>query len=476
VPNDENPVHRKVGLGGIQIEVDEMSNKRKSGKHAASGISHISVSKLFSRYDYDLDLDDDLRQKLAILYGDNGSGKTTLLKLAFNLLAHQPLRGHKTAISQIPFSDFTVTFKNGTVVSAHRASGEFTGSFRQQVRQGQEILAEAQFTAKENVIPKDYPSKEAARRARELGRTLQGMNLGLFYLSDDRELISNVFEEPEQLASDLYAAVLEQAHIGQQERLVQRKLSVRKPIDAALEAAIEKAETWVRQQVLSGAQKGEADTNEIYTSIIEKLASEQGTTKSSELRPLPDLVVEIKSQAARTLEYSRFGITPAADITRLVEALSRVRRNQATISKIAESYVNGLRARLDALQDIQSAVERLVDIVNSFYTDKSLQFDLKKGIRVISSGDSLLPPRALSSGEKQLLLLFCNTLVAKEEASIFFIDEPELSLNIKWQRALIGALLSATSGSTVQFLLATHSFELLAPYDSHVVELNRSRA
>jgi len=448
-----------------------MKKHRTHEKDAASGISHISVSKLFSRYDYDLHLDDDLRQKLAILYGDNGSGKTTILMLAFNLLGHQPGRGHRTAICRIPFSEFRVTFKNGITVSAQRAPGEFIGNFREQVRQGTQTLADAQFTAKDNKIPLEYPTKKAEHDAAELNRTLKQMNLGLFYLSDDRELISNVFEEPDQPEVD----PSEMIHYIRQQRFFQARLKAKKPIDMALEAAIEKAEGWVKQQVLSGSQKGEADTNEIYTSIIEKLAGERGRRSAKQFRPLEELITAIKSQAERTLQYSRFGITPPADTDRLVRALAKVKQNEATISKIAESYVNGLKARLDALQEIQTAVKQLVDIVNSFYTDKSLQFDLKTGIRVVGSNESQLLPTALSSGEKQLLLLFCNTLVAKEEASIFFIDEPELSLNIKWQRALINALLSATSGNTVQFLLATHSFELLAPYDSHVVELKPNK-
>ncbi|KHD09288.1 hypothetical protein PN36_34135 [Candidatus Thiomargarita nelsonii] len=78
----------------------------------------------------------------------------------------------------------------------------------------------------------------------------------------------------------------------------------------------------------------------------------------------------------------------------------------------------------------------------------------------------------LSSGEKQLLLLFCNTLIARDKATIFIIDEPEISLNIKWQRQLIRTLLNFTKDSQVQFLFATHSIELLSQYRSNVVKLS----
>ena len=57
------------------------------------------------------------------------------------------------------------------------------------------------------------------------------------------------------------------------------------------------------------------------------------------------------------------------------------------------------------------------------------------------------------------------------EATIFIIDEPEISLNVKWQRQLIHALLELTKGSQVQFILATHSMELLSQYMGHVIKL-----
>ena len=70
-----------------------------------------------------------------------------------------------------------------------------------------------------------------------------------------------------------------------------------------------------------------------------------------------------------------------------------------------------------------------------------------------------------------MLLLFCNTVRARAQATILIIDEPELSLNVKWQRRLIEALLQLVVGTRVQFVLATHSIELLAKHKQAVVRL-----
>ena len=65
----------------------------------------------------------------------------------------------------------------------------------------------------------------------------------------------------------------------------------------------------------------------------------------------------------------------------------------------------------------------------------------------------------------------CNTLAARDQASILIIDEPEISLNVKWQRGLVQALLDCIRGSNVQMIFATHSIELLARHKQHVVKL-----
>lgn len=90
---------------------------------------------------------------------------------------------------------------------------------------------------------------------------------------------------------------------------------------------------------------------------------------------------------------------------------------------------------------------------------------------LFSRHGSRLDPNLLSSGEKQLLLLLSNTILARETAAIFLIDEPELSLNVKWQRSLVDAILKCAEGSKIQFLLASHSLELITQHRRNAVRL-----
>jgi energy-coupling factor transporter ATP-binding protein EcfA2 len=131
--------------------------------------------------------------------------------------------------------------------------------------------------------------------------------------------------------------------------------------------------------------------------------------------------------------------------------------------------------RFAALDSLQKTLATFVDELNvRFLMNKRISFNLAGGVRVESSGQ-VLDPRVLSSGEKQLLVLFCNVAQASDRESIFIIDEPELSLNVEWQRFLIDALQKLGSGN-IQFIFATHSLELLARHRKNVAKLVNRRA
>jgi ABC-type glutathione transport system ATPase component len=141
------------------------------------------------------------------------------------------------------------------------------------------------------------------------------------------------------------------------------------------------------------------------------------------------------------------------------------------IAAFLQPYVESLEARVRALEPIYRTIDRFVAIVNGLLSDKSIVFDLSHGFKIKNKLNSMLTPAQLSSGEQQLLLLFCYVLTGRDKPSVFMIDEPELSLNIKWQRQLIQSLLELTDNESIQFVFASHSLELLSQHRDRVVSL-----
>lgn len=85
----------------------------------------------------------------------------------------------------------------------------------------------------------------------------------------------------------------------------------------------------------------------------------------------------------------------------------------------------------------------------------------------VGEAEEAIALNKLSSGEKQMLSFLCYN--AFNENSAIFIDEPELSLHVDWQRLLLPTLLE--QGTENQFFIATHSPFIYAKYPDKEIPL-----
>jgi predicted ATPase len=99
-----------------------------------------------------------------------------------------------------------------------------------------------------------------------------------------------------------------------------------------------------------------------------------------------------------------------------------------------------------------------------------------KGIHVADSvtlGETIgaITSDVLSAGEKQMLSFFCYNAFSSD--SCLFIDEPEISLHVDWQRILFPLLLKQSMGN--QFIVATHSPFIYSKYADKELVLDSDR-
>ncbi len=109
----------------------------------------------------------------------------------------------------------------------------------------------------------------------------------------------------------------------------------------------------------------------------------------------------------------------------------------------------------EAAQQMSQKKTRFQDIVDELFSDTG-----KKIIRTANElqftqiGEILLPYR-LSSGEKQILIILLTVLVEDDLPYVLFMDEPEVSLHLEWQKRLVDLCLELNPN--VQIILTTHS-------------------
>ena len=113
------------------------------------------------------------------------------------------------------------------------------------------------------------------------------------------------------------------------------------------------------------------------------------------------------------------------------------------------------QGRTDAAQELSKPKTRFQDIVDDLFEETGKKIvRTENEIRFSQIGETLVPYQ-LSSGEKQMLAILLTVLVEDQQPYVLFMDEPEVSLHIEWQKRLIDLVVEMNPN--VQIILTTHS-------------------
>ena len=113
------------------------------------------------------------------------------------------------------------------------------------------------------------------------------------------------------------------------------------------------------------------------------------------------------------------------------------------------------QGNMDAAQHLSEQKKRFQDIVDDLFSETGKKIvRTENEIRFSQIGETLVPYQ-LSSGEKQMLAILLTVLVEDNQPYVLFMDEPEVSLHIEWQKRLIDLCLELNPN--VQIILTTHS-------------------
>ena len=124
-------------------------------------------------------------------------------------------------------------------------------------------------------------------------------------------------------------------------------------------------------------------------------------------------------------------------------------------NRIIATLQSGEADSAEKAQLISAPKKRFQDIIDDLFTETGKTIiRTENEIRFSQMGEELFPYQ-LSSGEKQMLVILLTVLVEDNENYVLFMDEPEVSLHIDWQKRLIDLILELNPN--VQIILTTHS-------------------
>lgn len=114
-------------------------------------------------------------------------------------------------------------------------------------------------------------------------------------------------------------------------------------------------------------------------------------------------------------------------------------------------------------EKIYKPINNFLQAINSFLIDSRKKIEVDTvGRLIVSRADSKkCDIDILSSGERQLLVLIANVMLNRYTniSRVIIIDEPEISLHLKWQERFSEAIISINPET--QFILATHSPDIV---------------
>lgn len=425
------------------------------------GIKEIKVDKLFGKYDYRLKA----QGQNQLLYGDNGSGKSTILKLVFHLLGTSNSAGHKTWLANCPFKKLVVVTTSGYSISANRKD-TIVGSYSIAIS-GPDM----NFSVVLNAF------QEGGSYIVAGGATIDSEYLKLSFLigkfaprivfvTDERS-ISDSKNQGSASENDYTKFIPAYEHGS--ERLSYRNRDENPSLDVRVSNSLIAVGQYINNVVSLATIEGDSNVNQIYLKLFKNISKAGGRNSSENLEEKVSYVSNIIP------EYIKFGLMPNLELEQYMVLYRKANQNsKLAFEKILLPLLDSLDERMNALEPAKSLIGAFYNTINEVLLDKELHYLYGRGVTILSDGVPIASG-TLSSGEKQLVILMCNLICLAEYSPVFFIDEPEISLNIKWQRKFVSMLEKITKHSECQFFLATHSMEILGQYTDLVTNLNEQR-
>lgn len=445
-----------------------------------SAIVEIGVRNLFDYLDYRIPLN--TTDNITIIHGPNGCGKTWILQLINAVFSLD-----YPAIRSAPFGEIEFKFRDGGHFTVRRhveerppwyqASLDWTGSrpsrsklsftyFSKRTKKTKEFSlgANREISSAERQFPLSLIERELPHLERIGPREWHDTSRNIVLTLEDilniyrprLPWISNIKTTPQWLLE-----VTKRVNVNfiQSQRLIRmptvrgpREPPSRKDVTEMVELdsseLAEKISHALAQSVKIAQSRDRTFPTRLLRGDFSRVASE------AELRE------ELSEIEAKRQQLYLAGLLDEEESVPLPsKAMNDMEQNVLSL------YLQDVGEKLRVFDDLQKRIATLMNLVNSKFKEqgKSLIINRDQGFLFkteVGAGKTLRPAE-LSSGEQQQLVLFYELLFKTSNKSLVLIDEPEISLNVGWQRRFLDDLAKVIQLGRYSILMATHSPQII---------------
>lgn len=426
--------------------------QKEQEKKLAYFVHSLEIRKLWGYRDLNLTFN----KNINIIIGPNASGKTTILNLLRYVLTVD-LR----SLNDITFGELLIRLRSfeGKHKRTIKVIPTEKGLKFNVYHQSFDIDIEPFDVRRPFLRGKHFESVERVRELTELLRNL----VPAVWLPVSRRLPIPEDEQEEYRARR--HPQLESVDMRLRE-LLQELLRYRLTLDAQLSERYKEFEKQVLQIILYSKQFDRIDLQSLPSSIEDE--KEHLASAFQEAGLLDSQMKERINEHFSTAEES---------LKRVSDGLSSPEGTVKIDDVLVIPLIGRTKSMIQSARDLErdreilfSPLRRYESIANSFLKDKVVRVEDDGRLRISSSFvQQDFKPSALSSGEKQILILLTQALLWEDKPVVYVADEPELSLHVSWQSKLLKSLLEL--GSQIQIIVATHSPDIIGPFVDKVIDL-----
>jgi len=301
------------------------------------------------------------------------------------------------------------------------------------------------------------------------------------HLSPEKHEVSTWSFLIEELPTPVFIGLERSVEDFSSDRKVQRGQKYPKGAESA--SAIRAATSLMRDAFNSSRRRLVEINDELNCKVLElsfsgifhsKLTrrTRSAVNMSQKIGQLKDKFLSSGSKGAYSKALSEKGVRDAVlkylnDLASILKADGEVNKiwvmlNQHNFDR-ASKMLNLFQGHEAKAMSVQLEINNFVKAVNMFIGDsgKCINFDEDTGVPyfTVATGTEKLRLAQLSSGETQIIILLSYFAFLAKKGIPIIIDEPELSLHVKWQKDFVAAV-KQVMPQECQTIMATHSPEI----------------
>ena len=439
-----------------------------ANSNTARRLRAISVQKLFGVFDHRIELNE---ERITIIHGPNGYGKTAVLRLVAGLFER-----HYSMLRNVPFESVSFELNDGTTIHVKQTPARQNGK---PTKPGLQILCGEH----------EWEWRQQRPDARlELPRHFMDERIPWLHRIDEDTWFDN--QTGEQLDTgelcDRYSEYLPIQHRPDKTpdwlQHIQDSVQVYFIRANRLESpTMPEMPRTMRRHPFASASAVATYANEL-AERIQRVQSEYAKLSQSLDRSFPlrimspttgsKLSLENVKQRLAALDQQRKDLNNAGLLEQLseegFEQLPEPGESQLGVLTV---YIDDVEQKLGVFRQLRERIELFRELLNRRFLYKQVRIDKNQGLVFQTESGQELPPTALSTGEQHEVVILYRLLFLTKPDSLVLIDEPEISLHVAWQKPFLKDLVRIAELSKVDFLIATHSPQIISNRWDLTVEL-----